>query len=927
VEADYARCGKCGAVLAPAEAEGLCPRCLVDLAIAGTRAGAAGADAALHPLKVAGDRVGPYEIVSLISRGGMGEVYRANDTRIDRTVAVKLLSPGVVESLARRDRFEREARAVSSLNHPHICSLYDVGEQDETPFLVMEYVEGETLAERLARGALPTDQVLRHSIEIAEALDHAHRHGVVHRDLKPANVMLTGSGVKLLDFGVAKLESRPIVPDGTSPAPPGPLQAITEDGTVVGTLSYMAPEQLDARGADARTDIFAFGAVVHEMATGRRAFSASNRDGLVEAILHATPAGISAGGGSTRTRLEDIVRRCLAKNPGDRWQTASELKEALVQISGSARRRSRGWFAAAAIAAIAILIAIVLAVTSSLRNPADARPFRFIVLPPDSGSFNQSSAFMAVSPDGHSLAFVASSREGRNALWIRSLDSLDARALSGTDDAGQPFWSMNGQFLAFGRTSGPDTLNAIEVTSGVSQTVAGVRAAPGTWNDDGVILFPAGRRQGGLNRASASGGPPTPVTVLDESRGETSHAWPHFLPDGQRFIFLARSTQPEHDGVVYAGSLDSADRVRLVKADSQAVYAPPGYLLYLQVNALVAQPFDPVTLRVTGEPIVVAKQVERTAGTFRGAFSISPRVLAYRPIGETALAWYDRAGRELHSIGPVGQYSNPTLSPDEQRLAVGRLNFETGASDIWLMDLARGDLASRFASDAAPEEMPLWCPDGGSIVFRSSTGLYERASSGGATSVLVSSQGSAVGFAQDFARDRPALIYTVRGRESGFDVWMAPTAGDRTPVPLLRTGFNEGHARLSPNGRWMAYVSDESGRYEVYVRAFPSGDGKRQISVQGGLEPAWSGSGRELFYLAPDRSLMTVSVEAGSTLDAGLPSRLFETRMSVVFNPTYTRNQYLVSADGQRFLINQAPGGLPPSPVTVVINWPAVVKR
>jgi serine/threonine protein kinase len=905
----------------------------MELAIVGARV------ADLPPtLIAAGDRVGPYEIVSLISRGGMGEVYRAVDTRLDRVVAIKLLSPSVVESVSRRDRFEREARAVSSLNHPHICALYDVGERDDTPFLVMEHVEGETLADRLKRGALPTGDVLRYSIEIAGALEHAHNHGIIHRDLKPANVMLTHAGVKLLDFGVAKLKGHASIGVGASAVVP-PLETITEDGTVVGTLQYMAPEQLEARDSDTRTDIFAFGAVVSEMATGQRAFSGPNRASVMEAILNHDPAPCSSVNREAPAVLDEIVARCLAKSPDDRWQTASDLKHALAEIadasppisgtasSGSAWRIPRARVAGATIAVIAILTAIALAVTYSRRLPADARALRFIVPPPENGNFSQSSAFMAMSPDGQSLAFVASSREGRNTLWVRSLDALNARPLPGTDDAGQPFWSSDGRFLAFGRTSGADTLNTIDVVGGHPQGVAGTRAAPGAWNEDDVILFPGGRQQGGLYRVSASGGSPTPVTSLDTTRGEISHAWPQFLPDGRRFIFLARSTQPEHDGVVYAGSLDSRDRVRLVRADSQAVYAPQGYLLYLRVNTLVAQPFDPTRLRVTGEPIPIAEQVERTVGTFRGAFSISRTgVLAYRPIGETGLAWYDRAGRQLQQIDPLGHYSNPALSPDEQRLAVGRLDFETGASDIWVMDLARGGLASRVTFDAAAEEMPIWRPDGSRLVFRTPTGLHERASSGSGNPELLLSTGPAIGYAQDWSHDGAALIYHRLGRETGLDIWMLPIVGSRTPVPLLHTPFQEGYARLSPDGRWMAYVSDESGRFEVYVRAFPSGEGPRQISNSGGLEPAWSGDGSELFYLAPDRKLMSVAVRAGSTFDAEQPTRLFETRMSVVFNPTYTRNQYAVSRDGQRLLINQTIPAAPPSPITVVVNWQAALK-
>jgi eukaryotic-like serine/threonine-protein kinase len=894
VETDISRCGKCGAGVLPSEAEGLCPRCLMDMAIAGQTWNT-------------GDRVGPYEILSFVSLGGMGEVYRASDTRLDRTVAIKFLSPSALD-LARRERFKHEARAVSSLNHPNICSLYDVGEQDDSPFFVMEYVEGETLARRLVGGALPIEQVLRCAIEIAEALDHAHSHGIIHRDLKPANVMLTGGGVKLLDFGVAK------------------SQRVIDDGTVVGTLQYMAPEQLDGRETDARTDVFSVGAVIYEMTTGQPAFTASSRTALKAAILDHEPPSCSSVRVEVPAALDTIVKRCLEKRPEDRWQSVGDLKHALAEIKNG-RRTNRRWVAAAAI--LASLTAITFAITASRNTPTTSPSFRFVVSPPGNASFNQSSAFMAISPDGHSLAFVASTSDGNDTLWVRALDSLTARQLPGTSGSSRPFWSADSRSVTFGVFGAPETLKKVDVTGGLPETITGSRAMPGAWNDDGVMLLATSPQDGGvLQKLSPQGGPALPVTSLDLARGETSHIWPQFLPDGRRFIFLARSEQAEHDGVTYVGSLDSPDRVRLVSADSHATYAPQGYLLLMQANTLVAQAFDAKTLQLSGDPISIAEQVERTPGTFRGAFSISRTgVLAYRPIEETQLAWYDRTGRELQSIGTPGPYSNPALSPDEERIAVGRLDFKTGTSDIWVIDLARGGIASQLTFDVTAETTPLWWPDGRRIIFRSPTGLYERTASGiGNEAPMLLRKVPPVGYALDWWNDGQALIYHSRSRKTGLDVWMLPTAGDRTPIPLLQTEFQEGYARLSRDGRWMVYVSNKSGTHEVYVRAFPSGDGERQISTKGGFEPAWSADGKELFYLAPDRTLMSVAVNGTSTLETGLPSRLFETRMSVAFNPSYTRNQYMVSADGQRFLINQPPVSAPSPPITVVVNWPAALK-
>jgi serine/threonine protein kinase len=897
-----------------------------------------------------GTRLGPYEIVAGIGAGGMGDVYRAIDTRLDRTVAIKVLSPHVADSPARRQRFEREARAVSSLNHPHICSLYDVGEQDAAPFLVMEYVEGETLAHRLVRGALPLDQVLRYAVEIADALDHAHRQGIVHRDLKPANIMLTRAGVKLLDFGVAKLWASEAIA-GRPTAVTRPLDTITDEGTIVGTLRYMAPEQLEGRATDGRADLFAFGAIVYEMSTGRPAFEGASQASAIAAILERDPAPLSAGRPDVPPMLAQLVTRCLAKSPDDRWQTARDLKEALTWITESraqaasatatqplARRSSAIRLGAVAIAALAIGAAVVVAMVGWRSSPSETRAIRFVVSPPENSSFTQSSAFMAVSPDGRALAFVASSRDGNNALWIRPLDSLAAKRLPGTDGASQIFWSPDSRLVAFTIFGpGADVLKKIDIVNAVPQTVANARAGFGAWNGEGTILYQVsgvslGGQGGGtqpIYRVPAGGGSPVPATSLDSSRAETAHLWPQFLPDGRHFLYLARSTRPEHDGVVYAGSLDSSERIRLLSADSHAVYAPSGYLLFIRGNTLLAQPFDAPTRRLSGEAVPVAEQVERTAGSFRGAFSTSQagNVLAYRTIAETELAWFDRGGHRIGAIGAPGAYSNPALSPDERQLAVARVDVERGTSDIWLIDLARGGVASRFTTDPGVETAPLWSPDGTRVVFRATGGFYQKSTNGTGREQLLLSHAGSMGLPLGWSRDGRALIFHDAGSKMDLDLWLLPLDRDRKPVPLLQTEFREAQAQLSPDGRWFAYASNESGRNEVYVRAFPSGEGRHQISTQGGLEPTWRGDGKELFYLAADRTLMSVPVTTGSTFEAGLPVRLFETRMSPLLNAGYTRNQYVVSADGQRILINQPPPSLPPSPITVVVNWTAALAR
>ena len=532
-----------------------------------------------------------------------------------------------------------------------------------------------------------------------------------------------------------------------------------------------------------------------------------------------------------------------------------------------------------------------------------------------------------------SLAFVATSQDGKLNLWIRSLDSLAAHQVAGTIDLGsQPFWSPDSRFVG---SYANGKLKKFDLAGGLPQTLADAFFQTGTWNGDGVILFKP-NRDGGLYRIRAAGGPATPVTTLDHARGETAHDWPHFLPDGRHFLYLANSTQPEHDSVLYVASLDAKDRVRLLRSDSHAVYAPPGFLLYMLGNVLVAQPFDAGALHVTGEPIPIAEQVARNPDSRRGAFSVSQTgVLAYRPVGETELVWFDRSGRRLERIAPPGHYSNPALSPDEQRVAVTRLDPQTETPEIWLIELARG-LASRFTFGPASDDMPLWSPDGSRIVFKSHRSkvwsFYQKASSGTGPEEILLTLPGASGAPLALSRDGRFLIYA--SDPSWFpnrpELWLLPQFGDRKPVPFLQTPFSEAQGGPSPDGRWLAYVSDESGRNEVYVRPFPSGEGKWQVSVNGGMEPTWRGDGKEIYYLGAERDLMAVTITAGARVEATRPTRLFRTTMSnlrLSNTTTYTRNQYVFTADGQRFLVNQGTSAAITSPITVVVNWAAALKK
>jgi serine/threonine protein kinase len=889
-----------------------------------------------------GARIGPYEIQALLGAGGVGEVYRALDTRLGRTVAIKVLSARLIEHPKSRLRFEQEARAVSSLNHPHICSLFDIGDEGGTRFLVMEYLEGETLACRLMRGPLPPGQVLRYANEIADALDHAHRHGVVHRDLKPSNIMLTRVGAKLLDFGLAKSQAPTMATGPTEPA--RATQTLTTEGTILGTLNYMAPEQLNGAETDARTDIFAFGAVVYEMLTGRRAFEGQSQASIIAAILERTPAAPSIIQPVAPSLLDSIVMRCLAKDPDERWQTANDLRQALnwvaegaSQAAGiptaaraprTARRPRVARIAIAVVGLTAALTTAVLVVTSFRQEPSEVHAIRFVLSPPENASFTQSSAFMAVSPDGHSVSFVASSPGGKVSLWIRSLDSLAARELVG--GGVQPFWSPDSRFIAFDANG---KLKKIDVGGALPQTLADAQSQTGAWSRDGVILFKHANSSG-LYRVSAAGGPATAATIPDPSLGETAHNWPQYLPDGRHFLYLANSTKPEHDDVVYAASLDSSERVRLFRSDSHVSYAPPGFLIYMLGNTLLAQPFDASRLRVAGEPIPIADHVERNPGSRRGAFSVSHNgVLAYRSIGDTELVWFDRTGSRLEKTGPSSGYGNPALSPDDRQLAVARVDPETGTTDIWLFDLARA-VASRFTSDPSSDDMPLWSADGRQILFRSARDgkvvFYQKASNGTGPEEMVFTGIGPSTTPLAWSPDGRVLVYANDARadngRSG-DLWLMPLAV-RKPFPYLQTPFKEMQANISPDSRWMAYVSNESGSNEVYVRPFPSGEGKWQISNDGGSEPTWRADGKELFYLAANQDLMAVSIKRGVTFGAGAPIRLFGTAMSTgLINTTYTRNQYAVTSDGQRFLINQTPTAGPRLPITVVVNWTAALKQ
>jgi Tol biopolymer transport system component len=884
----------------------------------------------------AGSRLGPYEILSPLGAGGMGEVYRAKDTRLDRTVAIKVLPLDVAKDPERRQRFEREARAVSSLSHPNICALYDIGQQDGVDYLVMEHLEGQTLAERLERGPLPSDQVLRTGIQIAGALGKAHRHGIVHRDLKPSNVMLTKAGAKLLDFGLAKLNWL-----GGAPADVSKLatreKPLTGDGMLLGTFQYMAPEQLEGKPADARTDIFALGSLLYETATGHRAFEAKSQASLIVAILEHEPAPMTTLQPLTPPALERLVRVCLAKDPDERLQTAHDVMQELKWIaeaggptrgddSGERRRRLRERLAWSTALGLAGALALALAT----RRPAatDLRPLRFTVSPEAGTSLGQGT--LALSPDGRSLVFEAADGNGRTQLWLRPFEVLTSTPLAGTESGTQPFWSPDGRFIGF---FADGKLKKIAVAGGPAQTIAPDVLDPrgATWNADDLIIYCPGAR-GPLFRVSAAGSVSAPATTIDSSRHDLTHRYPHFLPDGRHFLLTVVTPREETSGT-YLGTLDSKEVKRLLGDVSLTAYAPPGFLFFVRDVALMVQPFD-VRLASIGEPEVLGQPAWNDSPNRWGWTGLSARrdAVAYRDGApeRRRLTWLDREGRAAGTVGDEAAYSDLALSPDASRLALS-IAGTNGPSALWVRDLERNTL-SRLSADSSNNTYMAWSPGGERIAFISTrTGtdaVFVQAANGSDSPHLIVEKERI--FLDDWSPDGSLLLCESPGASTRVDLWTVPVSGERKLERLLATPFNENQGRFSPDGRLVAYVSDETGRLEVYVRAFLAGTERRQISTAGGWFPEWRRDGRELYYLSSRSEMMAAEVRpAGSHLAFGSPRRLFETTLPRQSQSIGSVNNrlYAVTADGQRFLVMAPVIDPAQNRIAVILNWSAGLKR
>jgi len=898
-----------------------------------------------------GTRLGPYEIQSPLGAGGMGEVYRARDSRLDRTVAIKILPPHLSSSVELKVRFEREARAASALNHPYICHLYDIGLQDDISYLVMEYLDGESLADRLRKGALSLKQTLQIGMQIAEALTAAHRGGILHRDLKPGNIMLTGGGAKLLDFGLAKTSPTVVGPavarvSGMTPSTPtmtiadlsSPANALTQNGIVLGTFQYMAPEVLQGADADARSDIFSLGCVLYEMATGRRAFEGKSQLSVLTGILEKDPEPVSRVQPTSPAMLDYVVKTCLEKNPDERCQTAHDVKVQLKWVAeggtqadlAPARRSSRlGWLAAGV-----LLLALVAAIAAYLNLATRPRPVvQSSILPPLGTTFvtmTPASGTPVLSPDGTRLAFTARDENGKVLLYVRALTSLTAQPLPGTDSAMYPFWAPDSRRIGFFI---PGKLMKIDANGGLPQTLC--EASPtggrgGAWSKQGIIVFNP-QAVTPLLRVSESGGAPEPASKLQAS--ENSHRWPQFLPDGKHFLYWSRGTGGPQDNTLYVGQLGSLQAKTILKGTTMAAYAS-GYLLFMRDTRLVAQPFDLRRLEVTGEPMTVGEGITLNDLSARPVFSASENgTLVYQYSAAPAtwnLLWLTRDGKQVGSITQQGApYFGPSLSSDGERLAVsfaGTLGTQNG---VWIFDLQRGT-RTRITFENGIQHNPEWAPDGKTVFYGSLSGgvshIYAKAADGSGPERTVLASQDVSEFPTSVSPDGRYLVYqrrAVTGSQTSNDLWVLPLFGDGKPFPIVQTSFDDTSAVVAPNGKLMTYQNDESGRTEIYVTPFPSGGPKWQVSTTGGISAHWRRDGKELFFLDAANNVMAVDVDtSGLAVRLGVPHALFSAA-----GARRGSGPYDVTADGKKFLINSGDVKESGEPMTLVLNWTAELKK
>jgi len=884
----------------------------------------------------AGARLGPYEIVAPLGAGGMGEVYKARDTRLDRIVAIKILPHALAADPQFRERFDREARAISALDHPHICALYDIGDADGAAFLVMQFIEGETLDVRIARGALPMAEALTLAAQVADALDRAHRAGIVHRDLKPANVMVARAGMgsggtvqaKLLDFGLAKEGTGRAGAAGsaagvtrfdlTAPTKAAPL---TQHGAIVGTIQYMAPEQLEGIEADERADIWAFGVLVYEMITGRRAFDGQSQASLIGAIMTTAPTPVSRLVPVAPSALDRLVAGCLAKDREERWQSIRDVKRQLEGVSSAESpvapaTAQRAWprIVLASAAAFVVVVAGMTALGLLIRREARAPVVRFDVGPPKGGAiarFADTSAFFSASPDGARVAFIATSVGRPRGIWIKSLDQATAQFVEGSQGGTSPFWSPDGRSLAFFANG---QLKKSSLDGGPPQTICDARGAyNGTWSAEGTILFDAWGLQK-LMRVSQDGGTPSVERAADLR-------WPSFLPDGRHYTFLRGDLVGSLRSQAFVGTLGSSDETPIAGVESRAEYAS-GRLLFLRDGTLLSQPFDLGTMRLTGTPTPSAEVVHGFYSTGFGAFSVGPRLLVYQA-GSVAnrLVWFDRQGRELESVGTPMEYIGARLAPDGSSVAASVRDPQLGSTDIWIHDLKRG-ITRHLTTDKGLENLPAWTPDGRTLIYpadrRGAPHLHARDITGSDEREITPPIPAGPQSLVTVTPDGRQVLFVAPVLNTSQDIFIAPIDGSSAPVPLVQSKARDTGPKVSPNGRWLAYLSDESGRTEVYVRPLHDDHPRVQLSRAGGGNIQWRADGREIFYTEAGARLMAADVAVSPTFEAGA--------LRVVFGLPGPFVDYGVSNDGQRFLFVMLDRDAEAGTLNAILNWQSPLK-
>jgi Tol biopolymer transport system component/predicted Ser/Thr protein kinase len=871
----------------------------------------------------AGAKLGPYEITGPLGAGGMGEVYRARDTRLERTVAIKVLPEQFSQDPELKQRFEREARTISSLNHPHICTLYDVGHQDGTDYLVMEYIEGESLAQRLAKGPVPADQALKIGIQIADALDKAHRHGIVHRDLKPGNIMLTKSGAKLLDFGLAK-PTRAITAarDGDAATRSGAAHPITRQGHIAGTLQYMSPEQIEGKEADPRSDIFALGAVLYEMATGKRAFEGKSSISVASAILEKDPEPISKIQPMSPPALEHVVNTCLAKEPDERWQSAADVGRELrwiaeggsragvpAPLASHRKKRERSiWIAAAVVAA---LVAAYAGWQGGARARSGSPLHLSITLPAGTALVEDSTQTIALSPDGTTLVYSAYGEDKKVQLYLRRLNTFDSTPIAGTEEGRAPFFSPNGEWLGF---FADDKLKKVSLRGGSAVVLAEPAGAiGGAWAEDDTIYFVKSFASG-IFAVPAGGGPPRQVTQPSKI-DDRVHLWPNVIPGGGGLIFTVWTGRSFNEARIEALSLKTGKRKVLIEGGTDAHYLSNGYIAYAHNGTLFAIAFDPEQLEVRGAPVPLIEGVLTGASNGDAVYAASQNgILVFEPGTFTSfrrnLLWMDRSGKATNITDEVRPYASPNISPDGKRIA---LTLQASTFDAWVYDLERDTLTK--VSFGGDDYNPQWSPDGKMLAYNSSkSGHYQTYV---IRNIGQGSEEQVTGGSDDkefdsWTWDGREVIFGRQNKDTGWDLYAAAVEGDHKVRPLVEAPFNQTAARVSPDGKWLAYVSDESGQQEVFVQAMSDPGTRVQVSRETGTDPRWARSGNELLYRSKNR-LMSVKFAPGASLNPSKPVVLFEDKKEW--------SGYDIAADGRLVVVRDAEDKGTSTQINVVLHW------